>query len=62
MSFLVFTNYFYQLHSTILTLFSAIIQIACLLWYLISYFPMGGTGLRLAASYGSRQAASWMTG
>lgn len=51
-----------KLHSTILTLFSAIIQIACLLWYLISYFPMGGTGLRLAASYGTRQATSWMSG
>ncbi|RSL70601.1 hypothetical protein CEP54_001748 [Fusarium duplospermum] len=51
-----------KLHSTILTLFSAIVQIACLLWYLISYFPMGSTGLRLAASYGSRQAASWMSG
>lgn len=50
------------LHSTILTLFSAIIQIVCLVWYLISYFPMGSTGLRMATSYGARQATSWMTG
>lgn len=49
-----------KLHSTILTLFSSIVQLACLIWYLISYFPMGSTGLRLAASFGARQAASWM--
>ncbi|PHH86224.1 hypothetical protein CDD83_10546 [Cordyceps sp. RAO-2017] len=51
-----------KLHSTILTLFSALVQLACLVWYLVSYFPMGSTGLRLAASFGTRQAASWMTG
>ncbi|KAK2590600.1 Protein transport protein sft2 [Conoideocrella luteorostrata] len=51
-----------KLHSTILTLMSAIVQIACSLWYLISYFPMGSTGLRLAASFGARQATSWMSG
>ncbi|OAA39699.1 Vesicle transport protein, SFT2-like protein [Metarhizium rileyi] len=51
-----------KLHSTILTLFSALVQLACLLWYLISYFPMGSTGLRLAASFGTRQATSWMSG
>ncbi|KAH6996640.1 Got1/Sft2-like family-domain-containing protein [Ilyonectria robusta] len=51
-----------KLHSTILTLFSAIIQLACLVWYLISYFPMGSTGLRLATSFGARQATSWMSG
>ncbi|KAF3764764.1 SFT2-domain-containing protein [Cryphonectria parasitica EP155] len=50
------------LHSTILTLFSAIIQIACLLWYLVSYFPMGSSGLRLATTFGARRAAAWMTG
>lgn len=51
-----------QLQSTILTLFSAIIQIACLLWYLVSYFPMGSSSLRLATSFGARRAAAWMTG
>ncbi|PKS07883.1 hypothetical protein jhhlp_006491, partial [Lomentospora prolificans] len=50
------------LHSTFLTLISAIIQIVCLVWYLVSYFPMGSAGLRIAASYGTRQATSWMTG
>ena len=51
-----------QLHSTILTLISALVQMACLIWYLISYFPMGSAGLRLAASFGTRQATSWMSG
>lgn len=50
------------LQSTVLTLFSAIVQIACLLWYLVSYFPMGSSGLRLATSFGARRAAAWMTG
>ncbi|KUI66217.1 Protein transport protein SFT2 [Cytospora mali] len=50
------------LHSTILTLFSAIIQIACLIWYLVSYFPMGSSSLRMATSFGARRAATWMTG
>ncbi|KAG6291561.1 hypothetical protein E4U46_000995 [Claviceps purpurea] len=49
-----------KLHSTILTLMSSLVQLACLVWYLISYFPMGSTGLRLAASFGARQATSWM--
>jgi len=49
------------LKSTLLTLLSSIIQLACLLWYLISYFPMGGTGLRFAASVGARRTAAWMT-
>ncbi|KAG5657279.1 hypothetical protein KAF25_001868 [Fusarium avenaceum] len=51
-----------KLHSTILTLFSALVQLACLVWYLISYFPMGSTGLRFASTFGARQAAAWMTG
>ncbi|KAL1897075.1 Protein transport protein sft2 [Sporothrix stenoceras] len=50
------------LHSTILTLISAIIQLACLLWYLVSYFPMGSSGLRLATTFGARRAAAWMSG
>lgn len=51
-----------KLHSTILTLLSALAQLACLIWYLISYFPMGSTGLRLATTFGARQATAWMTG
>lgn len=51
-----------QLHSTVLTLFSSIVQIACLLWYLVSYFPMGSSGLRLATTFGTRRAVAWMTG
>ncbi|KAK3941877.1 Got1/Sft2-like family-domain-containing protein [Diplogelasinospora grovesii] len=50
------------LQSTFLTLFSAIIQMACLAWYLVSYFPMGSSGLRLATTFGARRAAAWMTG
>lgn len=33
-----------QLGNTILTLISALIQLACLVWYLVSYFPMGSSG------------------
>lgn len=51
-----------KLQSTILTLIAALIQIACLLWYLVSYFPMGSTGLRLATTFGARQATAWMSG
>ncbi|KAI8629115.1 SFT2-domain-containing protein [Xylariaceae sp. FL1651] len=50
------------LQKTILTLLSALIQIACLIWYLVSYFPMGSSGLRLATTFGARRAAAWMTG
>ncbi|KAM3073151.1 Protein transport protein sft2 [Clarireedia jacksonii] len=50
------------LRSKILTLISAIIQIVCLTWYLVSYFPMGSSGLRLATNFGAQRAAAWMTG
>ncbi|TDZ21979.1 Protein transport protein SFT2 [Colletotrichum orbiculare MAFF 240422] len=50
------------LHSTFLTLISALIQLACLLWYLVSYFPMGSSGLRLATTFGARRAAAWVSG
>ena len=50
------------LHSTLLALVAAIVQLIALLWYLVSYFPMGASGLRVATSFGARQAASWMTG
>jgi len=50
------------LHSTILTLLAAISQLVALLWYLVSYFPMGSTGLRFAGQLGARRAAAWMQG
>ncbi|KAG7292271.1 hypothetical protein NEMBOFW57_002306 [Staphylotrichum longicolle] len=46
---------------TVLTLFAGLIQLASLIWYLISYFPMGSSGLRLVSSFGARRAAAWMT-
>ncbi|KAK4226932.1 Got1/Sft2-like family-domain-containing protein [Podospora fimiseda] len=49
------------LQSTILTLLSAIIQLGCLVWYLVSYFPMGSSSLRLMSSFGVRRATTWMT-
>ncbi|KAB2568732.1 Vesicle transport protein Got1/SFT2-like protein [Lasiodiplodia theobromae] len=48
------------LHSTILTLISSIVQLVCLLWYLVSYFPMGSSGLRFAARFGGNRVAAWM--
>lgn len=50
------------LHSQILTLISSIAQLVSLLWYLVSYFPMGSSGLRLATTFGAQRAAAWMTG
>ncbi|KAF3355563.1 hypothetical protein VDGD_08824 [Verticillium dahliae] len=50
------------LRSTILTLISAIVQLACLIWYLVSYFPMGSSGIRLATTFGARRAAAWASG
>jgi hypothetical protein len=49
-----------QLQSTILTLLAAIVQLAALVWYLISYFPMGSTGLRFAARFGTDRVGAWM--
>lgn len=34
-----------QVQSVILTLFSCIAQLIALVWYLVSYFPMGSTGM-----------------
>ncbi|KAF2804866.1 SFT2-domain-containing protein [Mytilinidion resinicola] len=48
------------LHSTILTVVAAIAQLVALLWYLVSYFPMGSTGLRFAARFGGNRVAAWM--
>ncbi|KIW06601.1 uncharacterized protein PV09_02316 [Verruconis gallopava] len=51
---------FVQLHSTFLTLIAAIVQTVALIWYLVSYFPMGSTGLRFAAQVGGNRVAAWM--
>jgi len=50
-----------KLQSTFLTLISSILQLAALLWYLVSYFPMGGTGLRFAARVGTNRLSAWMS-
>ncbi|KAF2463227.1 SFT2-domain-containing protein [Lindgomyces ingoldianus] len=49
-----------SLHSTILTFIASIAQLVALLWYLVSYFPMGSTGLRFAARFGGNRVAAWM--
>ncbi|KAK5947188.1 protein transport protein sft2 [Knufia obscura] len=60
---IVLTIYFaVGLHSTLLTLLSSIIQLVALIWYLVSYFPMGSTGLRFAARVGGGRVAAWMNG
>ncbi|KAF2842504.1 SFT2-domain-containing protein [Patellaria atrata CBS 101060] len=48
------------LHKPFLTLISTLIQLVCLVWYLVSYFPMGTTGLRFAARFGGNRVAAWM--
>ncbi|KAG4303859.1 hypothetical protein PORY_002747 [Pneumocystis oryctolagi] len=40
-----------KLKSTILSIFSGAIQLLALLWYLISYFPMGSQGLRWSTRF-----------
>ncbi|KAF2003338.1 SFT2-domain-containing protein [Amniculicola lignicola CBS 123094] len=48
------------LHSTILTFIAVIGQLIALLWFTVSYFPMGSTGLRFAARFGGNRVAAWM--
>ncbi|KAI6934705.1 hypothetical protein KC327_g10097 [Hortaea werneckii] len=58
---IVLTLYFaVGLRSTILTLFSSIVQVVALLWYLVSYFPLGSQGLRFAARFGGSRVTAWM--
>ncbi|KAF8422036.1 Got1/Sft2-like family-domain-containing protein [Tirmania nivea] len=60
---IILTLYFsLGLQSTVLTLLAAIGQLGALLWYLVSYFPMGSQGLRMVSSMGARRAATWMQG
>ncbi|KAF2171384.1 hypothetical protein M409DRAFT_63687 [Zasmidium cellare ATCC 36951] len=48
------------LRSSILTLMSSIVQLVALVWYLVSYFPMGSQGLRFAARFGGSRISAWM--
>ncbi|KAK2737177.1 protein transport protein sft2 [Myotisia sp. PD_48] len=48
------------LHSTILTLISSIFQLLALIWYLVTYFPLGSTGLRMVARVGGGRVTAWM--
>lgn len=50
-----------QLHSTLLTLISSIFQLAALVWYLVSYFPMGSTGLQYMGRFGAQRVSNWVT-
>ncbi|KAL2835796.1 Got1/Sft2-like family-domain-containing protein [Aspergillus pseudoustus] len=50
------------LHSTFLTLISSIFQLAALLWYVVSYFPMGSSGLQFMGRFGAQRVSAWVTG
>ncbi|GIK02743.1 protein transport protein sft2 [Aspergillus viridinutans] len=50
-----------KLHSTLLTLISSIFQLAALAWYLVSYFPMGSTGLQFMGRFGAQRVGAWVT-
>ncbi|KAJ5145475.1 uncharacterized protein N7515_000039 [Penicillium bovifimosum] len=60
---IVLTLYFaIGLQSLFLTLISSIFQLAALLWYLVSYFPMGSTGLQYVGRFGASRVTAWMSG
>ena len=42
--------------STIGTIFSAILEFIAILYYVISYFPMGSTSIRMLSSFGINTA------
>ncbi|KAL1992423.1 hypothetical protein VTN49DRAFT_4455 [Thermomyces lanuginosus] len=50
------------LRSSLLTLPAAVCQLVALIWYLVSYFPMGSTGLQYVGRFGAQRVASWVTG
>ncbi|KAF2866683.1 Got1/Sft2-like family-domain-containing protein [Massariosphaeria phaeospora] len=55
------TLYFSLAHyGILLTFVASAAQLVCLLWYLVSYFPLGSTGLRFAARFGGNRVAAWM--
>ncbi|KAF7712825.1 Protein transport protein SFT2 [Penicillium ucsense] len=43
----------------LLTLISSIFQLAALVWYLVSYFPMGSTGLQYVGRFGISRVSAW---
>lgn len=51
-----------QLQKSFLTLFAAIFQLVALIWYLVSYFPMGSTGLQFMGRFGVQRVAAWVSG
>lgn len=51
-----------QLQKSFLTLFAAIFQLVALLWYLVSYFPLGSTGLQFMGRFGVQRIAAWVSG
>ncbi|KAJ5370309.1 uncharacterized protein N7496_006401 [Penicillium cataractarum] len=50
------------LQSLFLTLISSIFQLAALVWYLVSYFPMGSTGLQFMGRFGVSRVSAWVSG
>ncbi|KAJ5099019.1 hypothetical protein N7532_006020 [Penicillium argentinense] len=50
------------LQSLILTAFSSVFQLCALVWYLVSYFPMGSTGLQYMGRFGASRVTAWMSG
>ncbi|KAJ5131844.1 hypothetical protein N7448_006002 [Penicillium atrosanguineum] len=45
-----------------LTLISSICQLVALVWYLVSYFPMGSTGLQYMGRFGANRVSAWVSG
>ncbi|KAJ5951233.1 uncharacterized protein N7479_009646 [Penicillium vulpinum] len=50
------------LQNLLLTLISSIFQLAALVWYLVSYFPMGSTGLQYVGRFGASRVTAWISG
>ncbi|KAJ5762029.1 uncharacterized protein N7511_005411 [Penicillium nucicola] len=50
------------LQNLLLTLISSIFQLAALVWYLVSYFPMGSTGLQYMGRFGASRVSAWVSG
>ncbi|OQD84646.1 hypothetical protein PENANT_c012G00992 [Penicillium antarcticum] len=50
------------LQNLLLTLISSIFQLASLVWYLVSYFPMGSTGLQYMGRFGASRVTAWVSG
>jgi hypothetical protein len=48
------------LKSTLLAIISCVIQFISMIWYTVSYFPMGRQGLRLASTVAVSQVDTWL--